>query len=324
MEHRETGTARSVPSAADVRARVVVAVLTYRRPEDLAAVLPLLVRQAQMCADSVEVLVVDNDPDAGARRTVSAFPGPVRYVHEPTPGIAAARNRALDAAGPADVLVFVDDDERPSERWLPLLLEHWKDSGATAVVGPVVSEYDGTMSDWVRAGEFFRRRRLPTGTAITVAATNNLLLDLAWVNRHRLRFDQQFGLAGGEDTLFTRRIISLGGSMEWNDEAIVLDRVPAERLSARWVLQRAFSSGNAWSRVALHLTRTPAEAWWTRIVLTGRGVPRLVVGLLRTALGLVTRRAGHQAKGLRTAARGAGMLSGACGYVYSEYRRRSG
>lgn len=323
MEHGGTGTTRSVRSPADERARVVVAVLTYRRPEDLTAVLPLLVRQTEMCSDSVEVLVVDNDPGAGAQELVSAYPEPVRYVHEPTPGIAAARNRALDAAGAADVLVFVDDDERPSERWLPLLLEHWRSSGVTAVVGPVVSEYDGTMSPWVRAGEFFRRRRLPTGTPITVAATNNLLLDLAWVNRHRLRFDQQFGLAGGEDTLFTRRIIALGGSMEWNDEAIVLDRVPAERLSARWVLQRAFSSGNAWSRVALHLARTPAETWRTRIVLTGRGVPRLAAGLLRTALGLVARRASHQAKGLRTAARGAGMLSGAYGYVYSEYRRRS-
>lgn len=82
-------------SLTDERARVVVAVLTYRPPQDLAAVLLLLVRQADRCADSVEVLVVDNDPEAGARGLVPAFTGPVRYVHEPTPGIAAARGASM-------------------------------------------------------------------------------------------------------------------------------------------------------------------------------------------------------------------------------------
>ena len=41
--------------------------------------------------------MVDNDPQGGAREQVEAYPAEwVRYVHEPEPGIAAARNRALD------------------------------------------------------------------------------------------------------------------------------------------------------------------------------------------------------------------------------------
>lgn len=306
------------------RLRVVAAVLTYRRPQDLAALLPELFRQAVSCSADVEVLVVDNDPGAGARSYVGSFPHPVRYVHEPTPGIAAARNRALDCAGTADVLIFIDDDERPSARWLETLLEHWQRTGAAAVVGPVISEFDGVLSPWLAAGDFFRRRRLPTGTPLSVAATNNLLVDLVWITGHGLRFEEQFGVSGGEDTLFTRRIDELGGTMEWNDEALVVDRVPADRLTVRWVLQRAFSSGNAWSCVAMHLADNTTRAWRERIVLTGRGSIRLAGGTMRAAVGFLIRSRAHQAKGLRTAARGLGMLLGTFGYVYGEYRRRSG
>src|SRR3954469_16278179 len=70
---------------------VVVAVLTYRRTDRLAGLLPQLVQQA--AAVGAAVLVVDNDPEASARPVAAG--SPVRYVHEPRPGIAAARNRAL-------------------------------------------------------------------------------------------------------------------------------------------------------------------------------------------------------------------------------------
>ena len=101
--------------------RVLVAVLTYRRPGDLADLLPLLAAQRRSVAGrKVELLVVDNDPEGGAAGQVAAAAatwGGLAYAHEPRPGIAAARNRALDEAAEHDVLVFLDDDERPSPGW---------------------------------------------------------------------------------------------------------------------------------------------------------------------------------------------------------------
>jgi hypothetical protein len=109
--------------------------------------------------------------------------------------------------------VFIDDDEVPSPDWLSSLLKLQAETGATAVVGPVISEYASTPDPWITAGEFFRRRRLPTGTVLDVAATNNLLLDMDQVRALGLDFNAGFGLMGGEDTLFTRQLVQRGGTM---------------------------------------------------------------------------------------------------------------
>ena len=185
---------------------VVIAVLTYRRPAELAALLPELTRQA-LGRPAVRVLVIDNDPAASGASVVSSLKSDaVRYVHEPRPGIAAARNRALDEATSYDLLIFIDDDEWPNPTWLESMLEVHDRTASAAVVGPVISEYAAEPDPWIKAGRFFDRRRLPSGTLIDVAATNNLLLDLRQVRAFGLRFDEAFGLSGGSDTLFTREL----------------------------------------------------------------------------------------------------------------------
>jgi hypothetical protein len=187
LPHRGGGA--TDPGAGHGPVRVVVAVLTYRRPDDLAELLDTLRQQwheyrrsARGRDHEVDVLVVDNDPDeAGRAVCLDLAADGVRYVPEPRPGIAAARNRALDEARDHDVLIFIDDDERPTSGWLTLLADTFRSTGRVGVVGPVVSRFAVPLEPWVGAGGFFDRRRLPTGTDVTVAATNNLLLD------HRVR-----------------------------------------------------------------------------------------------------------------------------------------
>jgi len=301
--------------------RIVVAALTFRRPDDLAALLPALADQAGRSTDDVSVLIVDNDPDGGARGLVEAFGRGVRYHHAPEPGIAAARNAALDQAGDADLLVFIDDDERPVAQWLDLLVATYRRSRPAAVVGPVVSEYAVELDDWVKAGRFFDRRRMPTGTETSVAATNNLLLDLAFVRSIGLRFDLRFGIRGGSDTLFTRALHAAGGRLVWCDEAIVTDVVPAKRTTRAWVLQRAYRSGNGDALTSLALTPAASRRALLRARLVGRGGIRVLGGGASMLAGRVGRRLDLQARGRRTFARGAGMLAGTLGVAYEEYKR---
>ncbi|MEI7057875.1 glycosyltransferase family 2 protein [Nocardioides sp. CCNWLW239] len=294
--------------------------LTYRRPEGLAEAIGMLRTQLDQ-VPGARLLVVDNDERPTASDAVAEAAGGdvrVRYVHEPTPGIAAARNRALDEAGPEAVVVFIDDDEQPSESWLPTLLACQQETGAAAVVGPVVSRVDGELDPWIAAGGFFVRLRHPTGTVVTTAATNNLLLDMRQVGR--LRFDLGFGLSGGSDTVFTRTLSATGARIVWCDEAPVHDLVPADRATREWVRARAARIGNSDSRAQVYLAPARLRPV-ARLRATARSLVRVLGGSARIVLGRLTGSQTHHARGTRTLLRGVGMLRGAWGSYVVEYAR---
>ncbi|MHA3703893.1 glycosyltransferase family 2 protein [Jatrophihabitans sp. YIM 134969] len=299
-------------------AEVVVAIVSYRRPDDLRTALAAVVPEARRLDPPAGVLVVDNDPEGSARDVAAAVDG-VGYVVEPAPGIAAARNRAMDHSAGSRFLVWLDDDEHPEPGWLAALVGTARSTGAAAVAGPVVSVFDTAPDAWVSAGRFFDRRRLPTGTRIDQAATNNLLLDRDQLDG--LRFDPAFGLTGGSDTLFTRTLARRGRLLVWCDEAVVLDRVPADRVSRSWVVRRAFRMSNTGVRVDLVLAGGTGARLTVRARDAARGLTRVAGGSARMLLGVVRRSPGDRVRGLRTVVRGAGMVSAATGYVYAEYRR---
>ena len=301
---------------------VVVAMATFRRPSELRRTLQAVLLQIDEIGRPISVLVVDNDAAGTGRDGVDDVADPrVRYVIEPAPGIAAARNRALTESAEQDVLIFIDDDEQPKPGWLAGLLDTFGRYAPAAVVGPVVSEFDGPVDPWITAGGFFERRRLTTGTAIEAAATNNLLLDLRRIRALKMSFDERFGLSGGSDTLFTRRLSAAGESMIWCDEAIVIDHVPADRATRRWVIRRAMRYGNSWSRTSVAMSDGAASRAGARLRMSGLGAARLGVGAARLSVGTLIRSDRHRARGLRTWMKGVGYLRGAVGSTYVEYAR---
>ncbi|GAA1851469.1 glycosyltransferase family 2 protein [Microlunatus capsulatus] len=302
---------------------VVVAVLTFRRADQLAVLLPQLVDQAAGLDAAgpwtTTVVVVDNDAARSAEPVAAAHAPRVRYVHEETPGIAAGRARAVAEAADADVLVFIDDDEEPAPGWLTGLLGTWHAEGRPAgVVGRVSPTYAGVTDPWIEAGGFFKRRRYPTGTEVAAASSANLLLDLRLLRALGLTFDRGLGMRGGEDTLLTRTLTRAGHRLVWCDEAEVVDHIPPARMDRRWVLRRAFSHGAVASRIELGFAGGGVTA---RLRLAAGALARVAAGLLRALLGRLGGGLGQRARGWRLAAKGAGMLVGALGRDVAEYRR---
>ncbi|MEN0128933.1 MAG: glycosyltransferase [Brevundimonas sp.] len=298
----------------------MIAILTFRRPDDVVAAVATVGAQAAALPERyrARVVVVDNDPDGSARPLVVDGPS-LQYVHEPTPGIAAARNRALREASADDVLVFIDDDERPSDGWLAAMLTLWGDTGAQAVAGRVESRFERAPDRWVEASRFFERRSLPTGTEVTTAATNNLLLDLAFVRSQRVEFAESLGRSGGEDTLFTRTLVARGGRIVWSQEAVVHDIVPAARTTTRFVRTRAFAYGCTTTRVDLILAPDARARARVRLRAAGTGLARLGGGGVRLLAGALRRDLAARAMAERTVLRGAGIVAGAFGLAVEEY-----
>ncbi|ACQ79266.1 glycosyl transferase family 2 [Beutenbergia cavernae DSM 12333] len=306
----------------DTRASVAIAILTFRRPDALAPLVEAVRAQTSGLRHPARVVVVDNDPGASARAVVARLGGPdLTYVHEPRPGIAAARNAALDAAAADRVLVFIDDDELPEPRWLARLLEAWRDWPCDAVSAPTVKVLPDDAEGWVVASRFFARAHRATGVRVEGAAAGNLLLDLDAVRSRGVRFDERFGLTGGEDSLFSRQLTARGGVIRWRDDAVTSEPVVPERATRSWVLRRERRTGSTWSRVHLVLAagagarvRVGARLAMTAAVLVVRGVARVLLGAL-------TRDLGRRAHGQRELARAAGVLTGLVGGHVEEYAR---
>ncbi len=302
---------------------LAIAVLTFRRNAEIDELIPHLVEQARVANIPAQVIVVDNDPEASARSIVERYREEgVIYAHEPKPGIAHGRNRALATADDFDLLVFIDDDETPEPTWLPMMLQTFDSYDCVGVVGNVFRVFDVEPDEWIKAGRFFDKDTIATGTPQPAASTANLLLDLRFLREKSLQFDPVFGLSGGSDTLLTREIVKAGGALLWCAEALVIEQIPATRSNRKWVVKRHFRVGNASSQTAIAMANSRRSRLEVRTKAAAAGSVRVVGGGLRRLWGKAVGSKAHDARGMRTVARGAGMVSGAVGYHYDkEYRK---
>ena len=343
---------------------LTIAMLTYRRNDYLAQVIPELLAQADDVCDAqttVSVLIVDNDPQAGARAVVEAARAALAgeqpqtaeppeqavlsepswsadsdaaatsrlvYVHEPEPGIVAGRNRALSQARGSDALVFIDDDESPSPGWLRALVSTWRSQGCAAVTGPTPPTFEVDPSAWVVASGAFESWEAADGAQVRSADTGNLLLDLAVVENLGLRFDPRYGLTGGEDSLFTRQLTRAGGVIRFAAGAVVTKRVPAARARRTWVLERSLRSGSSWARVRID-TAGPADGGASgrlarlrlRLGYGAKGLAKAGVDGARAGLARIRGDVPAQASYEVSSRGGLGMVVGALGVHVREYGR---
>lgn len=273
--------------------------------------------------DGVRIVVVDNDPEESGRATAVAGPRavPIEYVVEAKPGIAAARNRALDACADSRLLAFIDDDEVPAQGWLTALLAAWRTFQADAVMGRVISLLPDEVDPWIPAGGFFERPVHATGTRLDAAATFNVLVDLDTVRRFALRFDESLGLSGGEDTIFFRQLVRAGGTIVACEESVATDPLDGERATRRWVHRRAISQGSVLQTTRLRLASSRSARFLTRAQGIAGGFARIGAGCGLVMVGVATWSLARRARGSRMVLRGCGVLIASLGLRYRTYRR---
>jgi succinoglycan biosynthesis protein ExoM len=190
------------------------------------------------------VFVVDNDLAETARSIVSRICErsqiPIHYAVEPEQNISQARNRALRLAD-GNFIACIDDDEFAGEDWLLALWKTATGTGAEGVLGPVIPFYEIPPPAWVVKGAMLVRQSFRAG---------NFLISSLIVRENELLFDKDFGLMGGEDSDFFRRMIAKGYVFVWCDEARVNETVPEARLKRAYFLKRGLLTGVVGARHA--------------------------------------------------------------------------
>ncbi len=298
---------------------ISVCIATYRRVDRLRLLLGDLAQQSR-CPD--EVVIVDNDATGSARAAVDEFlsqaPFVLHYAIQPQRNIALTRNRSV-ALATGDWLAFIDDDERAPAAWLELLVEATKRYHADGVLGPVEPMVPDSAPEWIRRGRFYDFARLPSGAVVPL---NRMRFGNVILRGDRLRaepgpFDEGYGLTTGEDADLLIRMVGHGARIVWSEEALVHEPIEPARQSLRWLLQRALSGGQEFSRKTL-AGRYGKVTLVTRMPLLGRAG---ALALIATLLALLTWPAGRHvsAAWLVKAAANLGKISVFWGWRYHEY-----
>ncbi|MFE2728884.1 glycosyltransferase family 2 protein [Kitasatospora sp. NPDC059327] len=220
---------------------VSVIVCTRGRPTLLGDSLSALLRTDY---PATEFLVVDNAPeDDATERLVRALdPDRLRYLREPVPGLARARNRGLSAAR-GELVAFTDDDALADPGWVTALAGAFRaDPRISCVTGLVVpAELDTEAQAAFERYCGFGKGFAPRDWSMRAAGDDPLFpfaagrfgtgANMAFrtaVIRGIGGFDPATGAGtptrGGEDLLAFLRVLVAGHTLAYRPDALVWHR----------------------------------------------------------------------------------------------------
>ncbi len=224
---------------------VSILIPTFRRPERaLAAALSAL---AQAGAPAFELVLIDNDPAGSALSDLRALGArsnvPVIVVHEPSAGVANARNAGLRAARGA-MIAFLDDDEIAPSGWLAELVRVQRAWIADVVFGPVHTKLAGTPRDHAAFFDAFfsREPRHEEGMIDAIYGCGCSLIRRAALSTSD-PFSPERNEIGGEDDLLFQSMHRDGRRFAWAPGAWVWETPEPSRVTLRYTLLRAFAYG---------------------------------------------------------------------------------
>jgi succinoglycan biosynthesis protein ExoM len=260
-------------------ARISIIVPTQRRPGGLATALQSLVAQTGVDPGDLELIVADNDAVPSAQVFVEALqaPFPVRYVHEPRPGVANVRNAALAVAA-GEIIAFLDDDEEAPAGWLATMLAAQDSLGVDVVFGPVRGRApDSVRNHRAYFEDFFSRHGPATTQRLdSYFGCGNSLIRRGALPDPTSPFDPSRNASGGEDDLLFGQMQAAGATFGWAHDAFVWEDPVPSRLTLAYTLRRAFAYGQGPSEhcAAASPPDVPGVAGW------------MLAGLVQTALWL--------------------------------------
>ena len=221
---------------------------------------------------------------------------------EPRIGISFARNRVLDLAFDQDLdyLIFTDDDEYPAQDWIrelsqgaqtrhldiacgldkldPMPEKFERSSWRTRIPAMVHRELERRSLDTragnfdlFNAGEDFRIRHITTA---------NVILRLAFLREHAVRFNEDLGTAPGGDLAILNEVLSAGGRYGWIPTAVMNERVHDSRLT----LAYQFHMHRHWSIVRYgfrYQGKLDPKAKHRRLQSVATALVRLAIGTVR-------------------------------------------
>lgn len=236
---------------------LTVAICSYNRSANLPRLVAALRRQA--CPIPFEILVVDNnsrdDTQAVLAELAEQEGAKLRYCLETAQGITHARNRALQESLDSDFMLFIDDDELPSETLLSAAVDALQREGADCVGGAIDVDID-SRPDWLTEELLGFLGKLDHGEQAfwiedqsTPIWSGNIAYRMAlFRDDAELRFDARYnrvgkGIGGGEDAAMFWRLLERRAKIRYRPDMKIMHLVEPWRLKRRYFLKLHYLAG---------------------------------------------------------------------------------
>ena len=305
------------------KAHIAVCVGTHNRPDSLTNNLQSLVRLEVPNDTDISLIVIDNNREATSEQVVDRYKNEFKrqfyYIHESESGIVHMRNRAMKEASSlgATHLAFIDDDEIASSNWITTLYEALVRFEAQVVQGTTQRILPEDTPNWLTKYNLLQLKSHATGQVRSSAGTRNVLFDLHYMNQHALKFNAVFNFMGSSDTFFFHQAYLKGAKIVWVDEARVEEKVPKNRLTAKWIIQRAFRMG-----VTDFEMNKQLGAYFSIVTSLFRHIMYLLLFSLLSILSLPFDRSASLKLSLQVV-KAAGFIYKMAGFTYLEYKNYS-
>jgi glycosyltransferase involved in cell wall biosynthesis len=229
-----------------------VVIPTYGEAPYLGDVLEALMKQTDRCFD---ILVVDNNEHPRARGICDRFGSRVAFLHCPQRGLSAARNAGI-AATRTEYIAFLDDDGIPEPAWAAELRAGLRRYGCAAAGGRVELALERGLPAWYpeRLRSLLSELRYDGVDIPALAETQYVVGANFCVARRAIQevggFRQDLGRSGSslrssEEVELCKRIAKAGGRVAFLAAPVVRHRIPRQRCTLSYVLERSIWQGRA-------------------------------------------------------------------------------
>jgi glycosyltransferase involved in cell wall biosynthesis len=207
-----------------------------------------------------EVVLVDNASTDDTPQVIERFRSrlPLRAFVEPTPGISAARNRAVDEARGAYIL-WIDDDALVEPSWLSAYVKAFQTWPEAALLGgPIAVAFDGPLPEWFsralpKIAGIYAYRDLGTEPIVLPPLEHMLPFGTNYVTRtvdqRRFRYDPALGrhpdfpARGSEETDLMLTMLESGLIGRWVPGAKVTHLKSVDRATEAFIASHSRDYG---------------------------------------------------------------------------------
>ncbi|MEO0438593.1 MAG: glycosyltransferase [Pseudomonadota bacterium] len=249
-----------------------------------------------------ELIVVDNGSEDDTRKVIEEFTGngvfPVRYILEPTKGLATARNTGWRAAK-GDLIAFTDDDCYPDVSFVRAIIEEFKDEPKLGYVGGRIMLHDPehlpiTIKESMVKEKISPLSYIPAGTIHGANLT---------IRRDALQasdgFDELLGAGTpfpSEDIEMVARLSSLGYPGVYSPRPVVRHNHGRKTITEKEALERDYDFGRGAYYATCAINKAPGK-WVLRLWLSSMRRRPIRSSLREIAGALGYLRARYRARG---------------------------